>query len=232
MLNTERELNGLRLDLNGGYFESGDGNGYFAQATLHKDFRINDRVGLSFGLMVNYRNQEDAQAYHIGSEVALPVLILPSTGDRSFSWQLTPAFLSGGSGSVDLAAGGLFYGGGITSSVSYRFDPFTVTMANHYSFFQGYPVGVGGYHFDTEVNQQLLKNGFKVTYALNPGCGLEFGATYTNFLNASRVRNYWSPDGGIVFRLGDNGGLRIAYQGDFTGGFRDNGGVIQFFFGY
>ena len=133
---------------------------------------------------------------------------------------------------MDLAAGGLFYGGGITSSLSYRLDPFTLTVADSYSYFQGYPVGVGGYHFDTDVNQQLLKNGFKITYALNPGFGIEFGATYTNFLNPSRIRNYWSPDAGIVVRLSDNGGLRIAYQGDFAGGFRDNGGVVQLFFGF
>ena len=47
-----------------------------------------------------------------------------------------------------------------------------------------------------------------------------------------RVRNYWSPEAGLVIRLGDNGGLRIAYQGDFAGGFRDNGGVVQLFFGF
>ena len=231
-LNDERLPGGLRLDLQGGYFQTRDGNAYDGQITLTSNYHINDRIGLTFATLVNYRNQEGAQVYNIGGEIALPVLLIPSQGNRSFSWQVTPAFLTGGSGSVELAAGGLFYGGGITSSLSYHLDPLTITLADHYSYFQGYPVGVGGYHFDTDVNQQIVKNGLKVTYALNPNLGIDAGCSYTDFLNAAKVRGYYSPVAGVTLRLGDNGGLRIGYRGDYSSGFRGTSGIIDLFFGY
>jgi len=228
----ERLPAGLRLDLKGGYFDTHDGSGSYGQGTLSSNWRFTDRVGLNVAALLNYRNNEGADVYQIGGEVGLPVLILSSHGDRTFSWQVTPAFLVGGSGSVDLAAGGLFYGGAATSSLSYRLYPFTVTLADNYSYFQGYPVHIGAYNYDTDVTQQIVKNGLKVTYALNAGLALDAGCSYTDFLNPAKVRGYYSPEAGIIFRLGSNGGLRIGYQGDFAPGFRGTSGVIRFFFGY
>jgi hypothetical protein len=228
----ERVSGGLRLDFKGGYFDTHDGSGTYGQGTLSSNWRFTDRVGLSVAALLNYRNNEGADVYNIGGEIGLPVLIVPSNGDRSLSWQVTPAFLVGGGGSVDLAAGGLFYGGAATSSLSYRLYPFTVTLADEYGYFQGYPVHIGAYNYDTDVNQQIVKNGLKVTYALNAGLSLDAGCSYTDLLNPAKVRGYYSPIAGIVFRLGSNGGLRIGCQGDFAPGYQGTSGVIQLFFGY
>jgi hypothetical protein len=223
---------GLRLDLKGGYFDTRDGAGTYGQGTLSSNWRFNDRVGLSVAALLNYRNDQGAQVYNIGGEIGLPVLIIPSAGDGSLAWQVTPALLVGGGGSVDLAAGGLFYGGAATSSLTYRFYPFTVTLADLYSYFQGYPVHIGAYSFDTDVNQQIVKNGLKVTYALGVGLSLDAGCSYTDLFNQAKVRGYYSPEAGIEIRLGPNGGLRVGYQGDFASGYRGTSGVVQLFFRY
>jgi hypothetical protein len=104
------------------------------------------------------------------------------------------------------------------------------TMANQISFFEGFPIDVGEYDFETDLSQQVLKNGLKLTYAVNRDFLLDAGLTYTNFLSDAAVENYLTPSAGMVFRFGETGGLRVAYRGDFGDGYAAHGGGVMLFF--
>ena len=41
-------------------------------------------------------------------------------------------------------------------------------MGNGIYYFEGYPIHVAGYEWDTDLSQQVLKNGIKFTQALGP----------------------------------------------------------------
>ena len=120
----------------------------------------------------------------------------------------------------------------MTSGLSYQAGPFMFTLANQITFFEGYPISVGDFDFNTDVSQQVLKNGVQVRYALNRNAYLDASFTYTNFLRDAAVRDYYSPSAGLTLRFGENGGLRVAYEGDYGTGFRTNGGSVQFYFNY
>lgn len=207
----------FRFDAGGGIEHTRIGDGYFLRGALDTAFRFTDRIGLVFSTPFVYRNIDGGNIYQAGEEVALPVGIIPGRGNGSFGWTLTPYGTVGAAGSVELAAGGTFAGGGLTNSLSYTLGGFIFTLADHYSFFRGYPVHFGDYHFHTDLEQQVLKNGLKISKTFAGTVILDAQITYTNFLERADVRNYWSPGGGVSFRFGPHAGLRIGYQADLAG---------------
>lgn len=222
----------FRVDLSGGMSRSDNGNGYFVSGAIDVGMRLADQVGLVCSTPFTYRNLQGANVFMSGEEIALPIGILPPRGDGTLSWTLTPAGTLGAAGSLELAAGGTFAGGGITSSLSYRLGSTTFTLADHYSYFHGYPIDVGSYNFDTNLEQQVVKNGLKITQAFGPHAFVDASITYTNFLTPAAVSGYWTPAAGAGVRFNDHAGLRVGYQGDFAKGFTVHGGVVQLYFNY
>lgn len=222
----------LSFDLGGGATHSATGNGYFGRGEFSFGLRFSDRVGLALATPFLYREIGGANSFEAGEEVSLPILLLPPNGDRTFSWLLTPTASGGAAGSLDMASGGTFVGGSITSSLSYQFSGFVFTLANHFSYFHGLAVGGGQYKLDTDLEQELFKNGVKVTRFFGNSLFIDAGVTYTNSLQKAAVREYWSPEAGVGYRFSENAGLRVGYAGDFGPGFVVNGGSVQFYFNY
>lgn len=216
----------FRFDASGGIEHTRIGDGYFVRGALDTAFRFTDRIGLVFSTPFVYRNIDGGNIYQAGEEVALPVGIIPGRGNGSLAWTLTPYGTVGAAGSVELAAGGTFAGGGLTNSLSYTVGGFAFTLADHYSFFRGYPVHFGDYHFHTDLEQQVLKNGLKVSKTFGGTVVLDAQITYTNFLERADIRDYWSPGAGISFRFGPHAGLRVGYQADLAGSLRVHEGNL------
>lgn len=222
----------IRFDVWGGTASTDQGDGYFVSGAIDVGMRLADQIGLVFSTPFSYRTIEGANVYTTGEEIALPIAILPPRGSPGLSWTVTPAGVLGAAGSLELAAGGTFAGGGITSSLSYRIGATTFTLADHYSYFHGYPIRLGDYHFDTNLEQQVLKNGIKVTQSFGGAFFVDAGITYTSFLNRAAISYYWTPAAGLGIRFGTHAGLRLGYQGDFANGFTVHGGVLQLYFNY
>ena len=222
----------LRFNFRGGVANTDAGSGYFLNAAFDMDFRFSNRVGLVFSSPLMYRNFQGANIYETGSQAALPIAILPTRGDRSLSWTVAPSGSLGAAGSLELASGGTFAGGGVTSSLSYPIDTFTFTLADHYSYYHGYPIHFGDYHFNTDLEQQIVKNGLKVTKSFGQTLYLDGNITYTNFLDHAAIRNYWTPGAGIGVRFGTGAGLRVGYAADLAGGFTVHQGNVQLYFNY
>ena len=123
-------------------------------------------------------------------------------------------------------------GGQFTSSLAYRVAPWTFILGNQFGFYEGIPVDISSYEWQTDTHQQILKNGVQVVRELGPGAFVDAGIVYTNFLQDAAVQDYWSPLAGIGIRLGEASGLRIGYRGDFGDDFTSNGGEIDLFFAF
>jgi hypothetical protein len=223
---------GFDLNLSGGVqnFDDLDANGYYAQLGLAASFRLGDRVALSWANAFRYRDIEDAAVYQYGTTIALPVALITAP-DGGLSWRLTPAFTGGFGGSWDLAAGGLLVGGQITSSASVTAGGWTVVLANQAGFYDGVPIDISDFRFETDTNQTILKNGVQVIRDLGDGAFVDVGVAYTNLLDDAFIEDYLSPSAGVGFRLG-SGVLRFGYRGDFADDFTNHGGNVSLLFSY
>jgi hypothetical protein len=239
---------GVRFDVAGGTADTDEGDGYFVSGSISSTWRFNGNVALSLATPFTYRDIEGAQVFVGGTELALPIVLARwggSSGPRGNapwgdgsrggigSWQLTPSFLAGAAGSVDLAAGGTFLGGGLTSALKIPLAPRTaVTVGNGIYAFEGFPIGFGEYDFDTDLTQQVLKNGVKLTQGLGPGTFADVGVAHTLFLQDAAMDSYLSPTAGIGVRFGERAGLRVAYRADLGDEFTAQGGSVQVYLNY
>lgn len=222
---------GLRLDLNGGFTNTDEADGFYVTGSLSSVIRIIPRVGLAFSSPFMYREVGDAEVYMGGLEVGLPVVLFKMPVGRGPVWQVTPHVVGAAAGSVDLAAGGLFFGYGGTSSLAIPLGKSaTLSMGNGIYLYEGQPLDFGDYHFDTDLSQQVMKHGLKLTKAIGP-LSVDVGLTYTDFLQDSAVDQYWSPSVGAVLGLGTLG-VRVAYQGDFADGYEAHGGNVTVYLNY
>lgn len=229
-----RMPSGLQFQASGGMADTDDGDGFYASAGLGNTFRFGDRVGLSLNLDYRYRDVEGAALHQLVSTTGLPIMIVQPGSDGGLSWTVTPAFVIGFGGSWDLAAGGFPIGGQITSSLALRAGGWTFVLANQYGFYQGLGIGFGDWDFETDVDQQILKNGVQVirTFGAAGRGFVDAGVAYTNFLDEAATDNYITPSAGVGVRFGTASGLRVGYHGNFADNFTTHGGDVTLFFSF
>ncbi|HLL88382.1 MAG TPA: hypothetical protein VK324_03680, partial [Tepidisphaeraceae bacterium] len=130
------------------------------------------------------------------------------------------------------AAGGLMYGGSLTSSLALvPGGGFAVTIANQVAAYEGIGIDIDDFRYDTDVSQQVLKNGVQLSYAFGRAF-VDGGVTYTNFLQDAAVDAYVTPTVGLGLTFADAGALRIGYSGDFADEFTSHGGTAQIVFAW
>ena len=101
-------------------------------------------------------------------------------------------------------------------------------LANQYGFYEGLPIDIGDFKSESDVSQQILKNG--ITLVKNwTSAFLDAGVAYTHFLCDANINGYVSPTVGAGFRWGEASGIRIGYQGDFAKDFTVHSGTINLF---
>jgi hypothetical protein len=205
----------LRLEITGLNTEVGDFDGKSLQGAF--SFRLINlgRVGIAAGLMGAYNDVGDAEIFHAGAFVGVPIQIM-TQGDRAgMFWQVTPHASVGASGSEDVANGGLVTGLGATNIISYDFtDSFTLAMTNQIQFFDGQEVEFQDVSIDPGVSQTMLKNGLRASLRLAAGLRVYAGASYTNYLDDARVEEWVSPDVGLLWTTGAGSSVGLGYTGD------------------
>ena len=228
---------GLDVRLSGGVSDADAGNdddeelsGAFASLGLGASLRFGDRIALTWANNFRYREVEGAAIYQYGSNLALPIALIPGN-EGGLSWRIAPAFVGGFGGSWDLAAGGLLVGGQITNSVSLHGGGWTLTMGNQIGFYEGVPIEFSDFRFETETSQVVVKNGLQLVRDLGDGAFVDAGLVYTNLLDDAFVEDYVSPSVGVGFRLGGSV-LRIGYQGDIADNFTAHGANASLVFSY
>ena len=220
------------LRLYGGVSETDVADGWFAGLSLGSNWTFGDRIGLTWANSFRYRDIEGADVYQLGTTIALPIALITSRDDEGLSWHLTPAFVGGFGGSWDLAAGGILAGGQITSSIAAHVGGWTIVLANQAGFYEGVPIDLSDFRFETDTSQQILKNGVQVLRDLGAGAFLDVGVSYTNLLDDAFIDGYASADAGLAFRIGERSSLRLGYHGDYADEFTMHGGNVSLLIGY
>jgi hypothetical protein len=235
------EMNGQRFTSDGGHvvsrywadggvLDGGGTTGTYVNLTLATEIYFNDFVGLTFTTPLRYQTLKSADIFMGGEVVGVPLQFLPAKGGP-FSWQLTPAVHAGAVGSQDLVSGGLLYGGQITSSFSYYTHGFTFTLADQAGYYHGANVDIGGYNFNTPLDQWLFKNGVQVSKSFG-SFFIDASGSWTDFSRDVFVKGYFTPQIGIGVKFGnDQGcGLRVGYTGNFGDHYNTNGGNVMLYF--
>lgn len=176
------------------------------------------RVGVAFSILGQYLDYQGADSYDAGLELGLPILLRrPGSGDPlPLSWQLTPFVQSGAGVSLDLAAGGLFMGGGAVSSLALQLGPVELTLADELVYYGGIPIDdIDGYDFDTRLDQLVTRNGLKLGFHPLDLVFVDAGLSLTDFLTSdAAVDDYASPFAGVGVLLGGIAELRVGYEAD------------------
>ncbi len=214
----------FQLGLTGKAFETGNFTG--KSATLSTAFTVNfsQTVGLSMGSFVSWNTIEDADVYHVGFNLGVPIRIIVPEAKTGVLWQVTPFLATAGSGSVDMAAGGLVTGFGGVSLLSWKIDEkWTVAMANQIARYSGYKLEYQGYSLDPGVDQVMLKNGLRGSFRFSEGWSVYGGATLSNYLNDAAVKSWVSPEVGVMYDTPAGSGVEIGFTGDFGSDYKAYG---------
>ena len=206
-------------------YSASDFDGYSVGGGLQGGGWFNNRVGISITGLAVYSNIEDADVYHTGTSLGIPIVLvdrapLGGDNDKQFTWTLTPFGTLAAGGSTDFAAGGLLFGGGVASGLVADLGRFRLGIGNQIVFYEGIPFGIDEYKFDPDLSQQLLSNGVTLgyTFGQNPGGGAWFvvgGVSYHRYLDDAAVQDWLEPTAGLGYRFASGGGIEGRYAGTF-----------------
>jgi hypothetical protein len=201
---------------------------YTADGELTLAGHFGKHVGLSLALLGQYRSYQTADSYDAGIELGLPIAILRPDDECGLYWAVTPFVQTAAGVSLDLAAGGLLIGGGGVNALALQLGMFEITLANELAYYSGLPIHeIGGYDFDTELDQLILKNGVKAGLHLGIFY-LDAGSAFTNFLTSeAAVDFYASPFAGVGLALGRWANLRVGYEADLGSGYTAHSGRLK-----
>lgn len=192
---------GLGAGVDVGSFEANGFSGTTVTVPLSMRAQLADRVGLGVDVPLNWTQVESADVFNAGVVLGLPITVIKEGADSPLNWIVAPVGHVNGTGSVDMANGGLIGGGSLASVVSYRLpNNMTLSMGNQISAFEG--VEVSG--FTPGVSNQLLKNGLTLSIPVGERWVFETRGLYTSFLQDAAVDGYWTVGGDLIYRfLGD-----------------------------
>jgi len=130
--------------------------------------------------------------------------------------------------SIELAAGGLFVGGGGVNTLAVELGLFELSLANELVYYSGIPIdNIQGYDFDTELDQLITKNGVKLGAHLGV-FSIDAGASFTNFLTSdAAVDFYATPFVGVGVSLGGFAVLRLGYEADLGQDYTAHSGRLK-----
>jgi hypothetical protein len=143
--------------------------------------------------------------------------------------------VSGGvGGSADLAAGGLIWGVGGTSTVAIPVGPFTLSIANQITFYNSVEVTSDDYTFDADVQQEVLINGARLALPIGDEVNLFtasvfVGGRHTLLFEDAAVDSWAGPEAGVGLAMGGIK-LSVGYRGQFGDDFESHGVLVELVF--
>ena len=231
-------VNGAQGDASGGFVgfqgfadvaDTDAGDNRLAGGEFFWGVGLFNRLALVVAATGAYQEFDGSQAFHGGIEVGLPIVIL--SPEQGVLWQVTPAVSGGVGGSADLAAGGLIWGVGGTSTVAFPVGPFTLSIANQFTVYNSVEVSVDDYTFDADVQQEVLINGARLALPIGDEVNLFtasvfVGGRHTLLLEDAAVDSWAGPEAGVGLAMG---GVKLAvgYRGQFGDGFDSHGVLFE-----
>ncbi len=121
----------------GGGVDAGGFNGTYVDFHIGSEYHFNNVIALAADAPFEWEQIQGSNIFMGGLIVGLPITIIPSHGDTSISWTITPAAHGGAVGSEDLVSGAIIYGGQVNSCISFAFGGMTITLADNIGYFHG-----------------------------------------------------------------------------------------------
>lgn len=194
------ESNGFSVEADYGWFET-KGGFSGSSLTVTPTLRLGDRWGFVFSLPVRYLDIEGAKSGETGLLMGIPLQVVSQDGEGGFFWQVTPFVHSAIAASYDMVQAAVDIGGGFTNRVGYDFGWCSVQLASQIGYFDGIAIS----DYDIGVEQQVLKNGAKLSIPVYGGWLIEGRAVRTDFLKAAAVPVYYTFGLDFVYRSANTG---------------------------
>ena len=232
---TKSGSNSLGLAFDESSFRAGGFRGQVYQIPITGKCRLTDRVSLGYQIPIQLVTVAGATIYQAGVILDFPWKIIEPSDTQKWEWQLMPTIGLAGGGSPNMVAGGAMIAGSLTSVLSRRIGNVTLTMGNYVGIFEGVDVSIGNYSLDSNIDQQILKNGLRVSLPFARNWLVEAYGICTNFLQSAAVNTYFTVGAELgyhfIYRRGqdevDLGYLKLGLYGDI-GNKSYQSGHIQF----
>lgn len=209
---TSAAAGGVQILAGSSSFEVDGVDGNLFQLPL--EFQIpmsGSRVG-SLRVPLAYSEVGDAEAYHAGLQFSVPFTVHES---GSSTWVLSPSIGASATFSDDFDNQSSVFNLGLTSSYTHQFDRCYLTIGNHISNYAISDVEVDGVTIADSDDQQIVKNGIKLTVPLEAqGWELEGYLIHTAFLGDASVDEYFTPGVQITKEHPEYGRLTIRLESD------------------
>lgn len=172
---------------------------------LYANFKINDRIGLNVTLPVEYTEYRlpfgSLKTYSFSLNVGVPIKVLKREKGEAWNWVVTPGL--GGSGAFaddPPSSQNILVQGGLTSLLSYQGSCFTLSMGNQISAYHTVNK-TGAYDFTTDIDQQILRNGLKLSVPFGGRWVAEAYGIHTQFLEPGYLDYYYTFGGSLGYHM-------------------------------
>jgi hypothetical protein len=200
--------NSLGLTFDESSFKAGGFRGQVYQIPILGKFKLTDRVSLECQIPIQFVTVAGATIYQAAVIFDFPCKIIEPSDTQKWNWQLTPTVGFAGGGSQDMVAGGAMVAGSLTSVLSRHIGNMTLTMGNYIGIFEGVDVSLGNYSLDSNIDQQILKNGLRVSLPFAHNWLVEAYGICTNFLQSAAVSTYFTVGAELgyhfIYRRGED----------------------------
>lgn len=195
-------LSGFGIGFDAGQYRAGGLTGELLDLAIPMRWKVSDTVGVTLNVPLDYLTLDGAKVYGSGLEGAVPIRIDTMDTQNPWNWRVTPLIGASVRGSQDLASGAALWQLGLSNSVDYRVNAnLILCMVNQLTDYRSFKVSYGGYSFDPQVKQQILKNGLRVVSPLAPRLIGSFFALESQFLQAAAVKDFTTFGASLAYRV-------------------------------
>jgi hypothetical protein len=215
-------LGGFGIGFNAGQFKAAGMTGTNTDFSFSGlNIGLGDKVRLLTPINLDYLKIEGAKVYGGGINLALPVRLQAMDKTNPWNWRLTPLAGLNVRGSEDLASGGLLWDAGLVNSIDYRVSPqLVVCVINQATEHKSMTVSYGSYHFNPNIDQQILKNGVRAVVPITRRVIVDGFVVETNFLKSAAVKQFTTFGGSVSLRTTKSYNLSLGANYDTGSNFK------------
>ena len=207
---------GIGIGFNSGKFKAGDLTGSISNMAVPFRFKLSERMALAGSVPMTYMTLESAKVYGLGFNLALPYRARVMTKEKPLNWRVTPVVGFNVRASADLASGAALFTYGAINSIDYRINKkWILCMVNQLTGYQSLTVSYGDYDFDPNIDQLILKNGFRAVTKVSKRWILDGYFIDTRFLQDAAVEQFWTLGVSGQFKLTKNRNIQVGFNYDF-----------------
>ena len=178
----------------GGVLDAGGVSGQYVDLNIASEIHLNDFIGLTFTTPLRYVKLRSADVF-MGGEIV-------GSATHHFACQGRRRFVAGHARRPCRTSRVTRFCQRRTTALrrpsqqfqfSLNFNSLTFTLADQAGYYHGADVSIGGYDFNTRLNQVIFKNGVQVSKSFG-NFFLDASASWTNFTRDVFVNGYFTPE--------------------------------------